>query len=123
MKLNPPGVGTRFSGGWNNPGTIIVMPLSPDCMLYTQAGVRRPMQYECLTVEQARSLNRLTAQHASRTIYAQHPPAHIESFRSREVNAFRYEQEKEALRTFHDAQITAEWEMLTHPINDFPERT
>ena len=99
------------------------MPLSPDYMLYTEVGVRRPMQDQCLTVEQARSLNRLTAQHAYRAIYAQQPNDHIESLRRREVNAARYEQEKEASRDFHDEQTTAEWDMLTHPITDFPERT
>ncbi len=92
MKCNPPDVGTKFGGGWDSAGTTIMMPLSPDCMLYTEVGVRRPMQDQCLTVEQAQSLNRLTAEHAYRAIYSRHPIVHIESFRRRVVNAAQYEQ-------------------------------
>ncbi len=96
IKFNPPGVGTKFGGGWDSPGTTIMMPLSPDYMLYTEVGVRRPMRDKCLSVEQAQCFNRLTAEHAYRAIYAQHPFENITNVRNRVVNVVLSERESKA---------------------------
>ena len=112
----------NLGGGWNSQGTRIMLPLSPEHLLYTQVGVRRPAQDHVVTIEEALLFNRITAEHASRAIYSHRPIDNIASIRNRVVNILAVEQEKAAKRSFHDKQTTAEWEMLTRPIRDQAER-
>ena len=119
VKLQPSGELLGF-GGWKLPGCTIFMPLRPNCLVYTEAGVR-PMQDALLSAGQAQSVNNLTAIHAYRAIYAPRPLAHIGRLRSRVVNVVRHKQEGEEVQAFHDAQTAAEWELLTHPVTDLPE--
>ena len=121
VRLNMTDSEYNFGDGWGSKGTIIFMPLSPETLLYTQIGVRRPMQDECLTVQQALFLNRVKAKHASRAIYSHLPVSDIGGLRGRVVDAPSFEQERDARCNFHEEQTTAEWEMLTRPVADQPE--
>lgn len=97
-----------FNGGWGNPGTEILCPLSPRHLLYAQVGSNPPGRGEILSVDLTRSFRQLFAEHAFRTIFASHPDPDVPQMRPRIADAAACKQESEAWGAFHADQSASE---------------
>jgi len=102
----------NFTGGWNSPGTCIVLPLGPEHLLYTEVGKRPPQRGERMTKEQTDLVRRFTAEHAWRMIFAAEEDERVSSLRTRIVNPTEVQYERQQWATWHEQQTAAEKEML-----------
>lgn len=101
-----------FHGGWGSEGTEIMLPLSPQHLLYTRAGRQPPRRGSVVTREVADSIRRVIASHAHRSIFAAEPDAEVPAMRPRVVNAAQRRSENEQWRRWHEEQSAAEREYL-----------
>ncbi len=97
-----------FKGGWDSTGTEILLPLSPQHLLYTQVGQCPPRRGSVFTREQTTILRRLITEHAHRQIFTSFQDKEIPEFRPRVVNARLVEDEKEQWRKWDREQNEAE---------------
>lgn len=97
-----------FRGGWSNPGTEILLPLSPRHLLYTKIGERPPRRGETMLRPQAGMIRRFIAEHAHRMIFAVFPDQGVETLRPRIEDPDLFRSEAEHWRHWHDEQTTAE---------------
>ena len=97
-----------FGGGIASPNTEIMMPLSPQHLLYTQVGRRPPQRGTGRPIEQCALIRKMIANHAYRYIFSKVVDREVELLRPRHVSleAFRHEQEQ--WRSYHKEQTTAE---------------
>lgn len=107
-----------FLGGWDNPGSEILFPLSPRHLLYRQAGRVRPNRGKIVSLSEATLIQGLIAEHAHRAIFAVEPDSRIETLRAREVNAKRFQQEKDKWLRWHGEQSELEREFLKQKRRD-----
>lgn len=82
-----------FSGGWGKKGSEIICPISPQHLLYTQIGKKHDSRWDADKI-QTQLLNRLTAEHAFRSIYALNKTNDYNAFRKRIIDAEEYKREK-----------------------------
>jgi hypothetical protein len=112
IKLNYYRPGTYdFKGGWGNPGTEILLPLSPRHLLYTRVDDRPPRRGE-IPRDQAEMIQRLIAEHAHRLIFAAEPDPEVPRLRPRTVNADLWRDENDLWRKWHEEQTAAEREAM-----------
>jgi len=97
-----------LAGKWNEQGTEIMLPLSPQHLLYTQVGQRPPMRGETMPREQAMLLRRIIAQNAYRVILSSTRDPEVPVLRSRIVDSSRVREEMEQWSRWHDDQVAAE---------------
>ncbi len=97
-----------FEGGWNTDGSMILLPLSPRHVLYTQVGHRPPPRGSVLAEAQARMIRRFIAEHAHRQIFSSREDPEILSLRPRIVNAEAVQREKEGWEQWPAHQAAAE---------------
>jgi hypothetical protein len=97
-----------FKGGWDNPGTEILLPLSPRHLLYTQVGQKPPRRGSPLPRAKAELVRRFCAEHAHRMIFAESVDADVPKLRPRAVNADLLREESAQWRNWHKDQTTAE---------------
>lgn len=98
-----------FGGGYANPGSEILLPLSPSQLLYTQVGKPSGLQGQ-VSIEHTYLINRLIAENGFRWIVSDSPARSVEWVRPRTVDVNRYKSEEEAWTQFHDEQTKAELE-------------
>jgi hypothetical protein len=98
-----------FRGGWGNPGSEILLPLSPRHLMYTQVGKCHPARIT-LSVEQTLDVQKMIAEHAHRWIFARKRIGRVTWFRQRRVDAAAYQAEKEEWRRWSREQAAAERE-------------
>ncbi|CAG5068008.1 hypothetical protein DYBT9623_00736 [Dyadobacter sp. CECT 9623] len=103
----------NFKGGWGNNGSKILMPLSPEHMLYACVGNKPPQRGTRFSVEQTKLLRRMIAEHAHRYVFGKNADDEVPSFVPRHVNAQRFEQEKEQWDRWHSEQNESEDFFLT----------
>jgi hypothetical protein len=96
-----------FKGGWGNPGTDLMMPLTPKHLLLTEVGKDIPDRDFC-SVEHTNLIQKIIAERALRWIYAKKPEKKIEKFRPREINFNIFKAEEEQLRIWTKEQNEAE---------------
>jgi len=96
-----------FGGGWGNPGSEVLFPISPKCILYTKVGDENPCNGK-ITYEDAREIQRLIIEHAHRWVFAEQPLDDIETIRPRFVDASDFTSEEEEWRHWHEYQSTVE---------------
>lgn len=109
IRLNYRGPGNYdFKGEIGNPGTEIVLPLSPHHLLYTRIGHSPLPRGTALPRERTEAIRRVIAEHAHRIILAASPDKDVVRLRPRIVNdeAFRYERRK--WQEWHAEQTAAE---------------
>ncbi|HSY84797.1 MAG TPA: DUF4238 domain-containing protein [Gemmatimonadaceae bacterium] len=92
-----------FGGGWGNKGTEILLPLSPDHLLYTKVGYM-PSMTGSLSLDMTAALQRFIAERAHRWIIARGTPKRVEWIRPRVVDQYTFTQEETAWRHWHRAQ-------------------
>ena len=85
-----------FKGGWGNPGTEILLPLSPRHLLYTKIAERSPRRGETISRPQTEMIRRFIAEHAHRVIFAVSPDQGIETLcpRIEDPDLFRSDAEQ-----------------------------
>lgn len=98
-----------FQAGWGKEGSEFVLPVSPKVALYTKVGDKARGPFT-LSRELTEELQRIMAERAFRWILARKPLPWVEAVRPREVNAQRFEQEREFWREWNRAQSLAESE-------------
>jgi hypothetical protein len=101
-----------FKGGWGSDGSEILLPLSPEHMLYTRIGHRPPARGTRFSVEETKLLRRLIAEHAHRYIFAKTEDADVPIFMPRMANAEFYKHEQEQWDKWHAEQIESEQHLL-----------
>jgi hypothetical protein len=101
-----------FKGGWGNPGTEILLPISPRHLLYTKVGHRSPLRGEKPPLEQTQMLRRFTAEHAHRMIFAAAPDNEVEHLRPRTISADLVRSESEQWKQWHENQSSAERQVM-----------
>lgn len=101
-----------FRGGWNSPGTEIIMPLSSQHLLYTKIGKRPPLlRGERMSVRQAELIRRIIAEHAHRLIFSVDRDPDIPRLRPRVVDPETFKHEREQWLSWHRQQSQAEKEL------------
>lgn len=99
----------NFGGGWGNPGSEIIVPVSPRHVLYTQVRRRHPPRFT-LNVEGTILFQRMLAERAFRAIYASGPMPRVEWWRRRAVDLKAYRREARQREEWHARQTNAEFE-------------
>ncbi|WP_031530883.1 DUF4238 domain-containing protein [Dyadobacter crusticola] len=102
-----------FKGGLGNKGSEILMPLSPEHMLYTIVGKKPPQRGSRFSNEQTRILRRMIAEHAHRYVFAKYADDEVSLFMPRHIDAQIFKQEKEQWEKWHSEQSESEDFFLT----------
>ncbi len=98
----------NLSGAWGSKGTDLILPLSPKHLLYTQVGKKVPPKGTKLPLHQFKLLQKIIAESAHRTIFADQENIEINKFRKREVNLEKYNHERQEWIKWHEEQTIAE---------------
>ena len=113
IKVNHYGQHYNFKGGWGTKGTELLMPLSPDHLLYTRIGERRvPERNSRLTPTQGDQIQRMIVEHAHRLVFSMQQEPRISTVRPRKVDAALLQNETEQWARWHDEQTAAERALL-----------
>ena len=99
-----------LKGRYGDPGTEIMLPLSPHQLLYTQAA-RSPKLGEALSLEQTCLVKRFIAENAFRWVISANQVRHAAWFRPRIVNRDQFNFEENEREKFHEEQKRAELEV------------
>lgn len=89
-----------FWGGWGNPGSEIIMPISPRKALYTQVGKKHSPRLN-YTYEESLLLKKLITEHAFMYVYASDQDVEIPLFRPRIVDIEEYRRIMKELSEWH----------------------
>lgn len=99
-----------FGGGWNNPGSEIMLPLSPRHLLFTHIGAPASPDGTVLPYKKAKFIRRFIAEHAHRMIFASTEDPQVRKLRPRKVNLEQVHYESEQWSNWHRGQTEAERE-------------
>jgi hypothetical protein len=102
----------HFRGGWGSKGTNLILPLSPQHLLYTQVGEPIPPVGAQLSPSHAAIVRRLIAEHAHRFVFANSPDGSVPILRPRTVNADVLKREKAEWASWHAEQTAAERRLM-----------
>ena len=98
----------NLGGGWNAQNTVLMLPLSPQHMLYTEIGVRSPQKYTTVSITQFMDLNSVIAKNATRSLFASTQNQIVQELRPRQVNLSAFEYEKQQWQEWHQNHSEAE---------------
>jgi hypothetical protein len=96
-----------FGGGWGNPGSEIMMPVSPRHLLYVRVGSKAPSRL-AFSREQTQLVQRLLVERAHRWVFASRPAAWVPEVRPRVVDSETLEAEAKAWDDWHQNQLQSE---------------
>lgn len=110
----------NFDGRYGDPGTEIVLPLSPEHMLYTHVGhpIKRIDEF---SLQQTVLLNRFVAESAYRWIIAREPVQNAVWSRPRVVDLRQYNFEESERIRYHEEQANAEFGLRDMPRGEVNE--
>jgi hypothetical protein len=97
----------HFGGGWGRRGCDILLPVTPDVLLFAQVGHHHGRRFT-MSKDQTVRIVRLLTERAAREIYATEPVEQIARVRPRKVDAEMYASEQRAWREWHQDQSAAE---------------
>ena len=103
-----------FGGGWGNPGSEIMMPVSPRHLLYVQVGAKKRNRFVC-SLQQTEAIQRLLVERAHRWIFAKRQLEWVPTVRPRIVDQGLLESEREQWRNWHQNQMQSEILLATQP--------
>lgn len=93
-----------FGGGWGNPGSEIMMPISPRFLLYAQVG--RAYQSRFIFPQyETHLVQRLMVERAYRWVFARRPLPWVSAARPRIVSAELVFSEEQAWKDWHQDQL------------------
>lgn len=96
-----------FRGGWGNPGTEIMMPVSPRHLLYARVGEKAPSRFE-FSKGETRFMQQLLVERAARSVFASRPEPWVAAVRPRMVDRELFEDEREAWNGWRQDQSQSE---------------
>jgi Protein of unknown function (DUF4238) len=98
-----------FGGGYGNPGTEILFPLSPQHLLYAKVGARPSFQkYQRVPEATGFAMQKVLIEHAHRMIFALAPDPVVETFHPRHISEQAYKHEAAQWEQWHKEQSAAE---------------
>ena len=103
-----------FEAGWGKKNSEFILPISPKVALYTKVGDKTTGPFT-FTQEQTAEVQQIMVERAFRWILAKTELSWIAPARPREVNAQRFEQERQFWREWNPAQSQAEAEFEPNP--------
>lgn len=98
----------NFNGGWANKGSEILMPLSPEHMLYTSVGDYPPARDSRFTLEKTLELRQIIAKNAHRYIYSNTTEDEVTKLIKRLVSPEQYKYEDDQWKRWHAEQTESE---------------
>ena len=105
--------GYDFRGGWNNPGTEILLPLDPRHLLYTKIGGAVPRRDKEIDHKMAERMQRFLIENAHRLVLASECDEFVPRIRPRVVDAVAYQSEIEQWKQWHERNSLAEQNLLS----------
>jgi hypothetical protein len=96
-----------FGGGWGNPGSEMMMPVSPRHLLYVQVGKKGANRFT-FSHEHTHLVQRLLVERAHRWVFATQPAKWVEEVRPRAVDHEIFEAEEKAWKDYHQDQLKSE---------------
>ena len=113
IRLNYYGQGKYdFGGGWNRKGSELLMPLSPQHLLYTQVGGQPPQRGTRCSTEETVAIRRFIAEHSLRMIFSHIEDSEIPRLKPRVINAEIFSAEKAQWDNWHEKQSESEEYLL-----------
>lgn len=97
----------NFDGGWGTPRGDVLLPLSPNHLLYRCGGVRTFTRGCRLDISTTQRIIRLIVEHADRYVFARDAFA-IDRIRNRVVDPHWLQHERMAWEAWHFSQLQAE---------------
>lgn len=101
-----------FRGGWGSAGTDLLLPLSPQHLLFTQVGKKVPRRGHRMPIESAGLVRRLIVEHAHRYVFASGPDSSVAEMRPRTVDGLQLRKEQQQWARWHAEQLAAERALL-----------
>lgn len=92
-----------FTGGWGNNGTEVIMPITPEHLLYTQVGHNNP-SYINLTFDKAQRLKELIVENAHEYVFTDCADESILSIRPRVVDKYSFNLQREQWQRWSEMQ-------------------
>lgn len=100
-----------FNGGWGRKNGNIIMPISPQLILFTQIGSTRKFVEADYSPYWSKFFRKLIIEHAYRYVYAEERQRHMLAINPRSVNLELFLEEKKAIEGWNEEQIRAEREL------------
>lgn len=97
-----------FKGGWGRKHGNIIMPLSPDKLLFTQIGDNGTFDSLNNSPYWSSLFRKMIIQHAHRFVFADKPQRGMLAVNPRMVNKVLYDEERKAMETWHEENMFAE---------------
>jgi len=97
-----------FEGGWGSKGTEILLPLSPQHLLYTRIGERPPQRGSVTPLPFADLICRFIVENAHRYVFSLTENDFLPNIRNRHTDAEAFLREKNEWEKFHDQNVLAE---------------
>ncbi|PKN93083.1 MAG: hypothetical protein CVU44_11680 [Chloroflexi bacterium HGW-Chloroflexi-6] len=108
LRLNYYGDGSYdFKGGWDKEGGNLIMPLSPNHLLFTQIGSDFPDRFT-FSIDKTYEIQKFLAERADRLIFAHKKLPGVLRLRPRYVNLSQFIDEEEQWKNWHQEQSSAE---------------
>lgn len=101
----------NFNGGWESENSNILFPISPNKVLYTQIGVRYLPRLK-LNYEMSLVFKKIIVEHSFRYVISNSEDNEIPKIKSRYVNLYEFNREKEMWKVFQKAYIQTEAEYI-----------
>ncbi|RJG13547.1 DUF4238 domain-containing protein [Pseudomonas cavernicola] len=99
-----------FGGGWGFQGSEILLPLTPNHLLYSRVGSRPPQRGSVLSMSTALEVRRFIVEHAHRYVYSLRADVDIENIRPRKVCSDAHAAEQAAWQNWNTEQSQSEAE-------------
>jgi Protein of unknown function (DUF4238) len=96
-----------FGGGWGNPGSEILMPLSHRHLLYVKVGHKARSRFQ-FSRDDTQTVRRLIVERAHRWVFARQPMLWVSRVKPRVVNQEVFLAEQNAWKQWHADQLNAE---------------
>jgi hypothetical protein len=97
-----------LTGGWGSIGTEILLPLSPNHLMYTRIGSKPPVRGTVVSEEVATGIQRFIVENAHRYIYGRSPNTAVMDWRPRIVDSIAFHSEAQQWKSWNGDQSCAE---------------
>ena len=100
-----------FNGGWKRKNCDILMPISPNMILFAEVGKKGDLDFLDYSSEHSLLFREMIIKHAYRYVYAEKRQRGMLALNPRIVRRELFEQEKESMSGWHTEQMQAEKEL------------
>ena len=108
VRLNYYGNGNYdLKGGWGNNGANLMMPLSPDHLLFTQIGSKMDDRFS-FSSEKTFEIQRIIADRSHRWIFSHREMGIVKRYKQRLIDNAAFKAEEKQWQEWHEAQCKAE---------------